>query len=147
MSCPNNCSCQQKSQREHDTDLCQEMPTTGPPALASCSFASSRRVLSRRRLHIVCLTSCQVGIYTSPYSPWHTSPPLSPSLHGSDFDIRLVSCCCCCCYLSSSARVQRYSVDGTMSCARYLHSGAYQQHMTMSIADAAIKPKGSNSGE
>lgn len=26
-----------KSQREHDTDLCQEMPTTGPPALASAS--------------------------------------------------------------------------------------------------------------
>lgn len=90
------------------------------------------------------------GIYTKPYSPWHTSPPLSPSLHDSDFDIRLVSCCCCCCcYLSFSARVQRYSVEETMSCVRYLylHSGAYQQHMTMSIADAAIKPKGSNSGE
>lgn len=52
-----------KKARENTiTDLCQDMPTTGPPALASCSFASSRRVLSRRRLHIVCLTSCQVYI-------------------------------------------------------------------------------------
>lgn len=104
-----------KSPREHDTDLCQEMPTTGPPALASCSFASSRPLspsTSHRLPHLMS------GIYTSPYSPWHTSPPLSPSLHDSDFNMHPVSCCCC--HLSFSARVQRYSVDGTMSCARYL---------------------------
>lgn len=77
------------------------------------------------------------GIYTSPYSPWHTSPPLSPSLHDSDFDIRLVSCCC---YLSSSPRVQKYTIP-VQRLGSGIYSGAYQQHMTMSIADAAIKRK------
>lgn len=105
-----------KSQREHDTDLCQEMPTTGPPALASCSFASSRRVLSRRRLHIVCLTSCQVYIQN------HTVPGihLLRSLRVSTIAISI-------CILSPAAAIspplpgpQRYSVDGTISCVRYL---------------------------